>query len=96
MCQVAVIWQHFRNYPWAGWHDNYAVSSYAGGGLKHGTVLHVEDQVQEFKVQIEISHKVSQGYGIWWSLPLTVFRSVLSALQFLERSPADVNVPSMH
>ena len=31
----------------------------AGGGLKHSTVMYVEDQVQEFHVQIEICHKVS-------------------------------------
>ena len=36
----------------------------AGGGLQHGTVLYVEDQVQEFKVQIEVSHKVSNVMAI--------------------------------
>ena len=30
-----------------------------GGGLAQGVIAHVEDQVQEFKVAIEITHKVS-------------------------------------
>ncbi len=41
----------------------------AGGGLQHGTVLYVEDQVQEFKVQIEVSHKVSKVMASFTALP---------------------------
>lgn len=32
-----------------------------GGGLGHGVTAHVEDQVQEFKVAIEITHKVRKN-----------------------------------
>ncbi len=35
-----------------------ALSALPGGGLEQGVTAHVEDQVQEFKVAIEITHKV--------------------------------------
>lgn len=35
-----------------------ALSQLHGGGLGHGVTAHVEDQVQEFKVLMEITHKV--------------------------------------
>ena len=35
-----------------------ALSALPGGGLGQGVTAHVEDQVQEFKVAIEITHKV--------------------------------------
>ena len=50
-----------------GWQHNCQLtlcSFGAGNGLKHGRILYVEDQVQEFKVQIEILHKVSKRLAI--------------------------------
>lgn len=35
-----------------------ALAGLPGGGLGHGAVAYVDDQVQEFHVQIEITHKV--------------------------------------
>lgn len=35
-----------------------ALARLPGGGLGQGVTAHVEDQVQEFQVQIEITHKV--------------------------------------
>lgn len=37
-----------------------ALAALPGGGLGQGVTAHVEDQVQEFKVAIEIVHKVRQ------------------------------------
>lgn len=52
----------------SGW-QNYGhltlCKSCAGDGLKHGRILYVEDQVQDFKVQIEVSHKVSKRLAIY-------------------------------
>ena len=35
-----------------------ALAALPGGGLGNGIIAHVEDQVQDFQVQIEIAHKV--------------------------------------
>jgi hypothetical protein len=37
----------------------------AGGGLKHGSIMYVEDQMQDFKVHIELSHKV-RSIALCW------------------------------
>jgi hypothetical protein len=35
-----------------------ALAQLPGGGLGQGVTAHIEDQVQDFQVQIEIAHKV--------------------------------------
>jgi hypothetical protein len=39
-----------------------ALNALPGGGLRHGAIAYVEDQVQEFHVQIEILHKVAAAW----------------------------------
>ena len=35
-------------------------SSYAGGGVKHGSIVQVDDQAQHFKVSLVVSHQVTK------------------------------------
>lgn len=37
-----------------------ALAALPGGGLGQGVTAHVEDQVQDFKVAVEITHQVRQ------------------------------------
>lgn len=49
------------------------VTSYSGGGLKHGSIVQVDDQAQHFKVSLVVSHQVRLPLKTFCGLVMCIY-----------------------
>lgn len=55
------------------------VTCYSGGGLKHGSIVQVDDQAQHFKVSLVVSHQVSLPLKSFCGHAMCIYLCLVSA-----------------